>query len=65
VLASLDGDERMAGHHRVHAVRAHLLEMTGAAAEARAEYETAARLTLSVPEQRYLRGRASRLSVNP
>jgi predicted RNA polymerase sigma factor len=61
VLGSLAGDARMAGHHRMHAVRAHLLEMARSLAEARVEYETAARLTLSVPEQRYLRGRAARL----
>jgi predicted RNA polymerase sigma factor len=61
VLEALDGDARLAGHHRVHAVRAHLLEMAGSFTEARAEYGTAARLTTSVPEQRYLRGRAARL----
>jgi predicted RNA polymerase sigma factor len=62
VLRTLDGDDRMARHHRLHAVRAHLLEMTGSAAEAKEEYEEAARLTTSVPEQRYLRGRAARLA---
>ena len=29
LLDALDGDERMAGHHRLDAVRAHLLEMAG------------------------------------
>ena len=62
VLAGLDGDARVAGHHRVHAVRAHLLEMAGAVVRAREEFDRAARLTTSVPEQRYLRGRAARLS---
>jgi predicted RNA polymerase sigma factor len=47
-------------HHRVSAVRAHLLEMAGDLAAAREEYQRAARLTLSVPEQRYLEGRAGR-----
>lgn len=52
----------MAGHHRCHAVRAHLLEAAGRADEARAEYVAAARLTTSVPEQRYLNRRLERLT---
>ncbi|MEU8801840.1 DUF6596 domain-containing protein [Spirillospora sp. NPDC048819] len=63
LLAPLAGDERMARHHRLHAVRAHLLEMDGDAAGALAEFRAAARLTTSVPEQRYLRGRADRLAA--
>jgi RNA polymerase sigma factor (sigma-70 family) len=51
----------LAGHHRAHAVRAHLLEMAGDAAAARESYREAARLTLSVPERRYLESRASGL----
>ena len=35
LLAALDGDDRLAGHHRLDAVRAHLLEMAGDAAAAR------------------------------
>jgi len=58
-LGDLDGDERMAGNHRVEAVRAHLLEQAGFREQARAAYLAAARLTTSVPEQRYLRMRAS------
>jgi RNA polymerase sigma factor (sigma-70 family) len=49
----------LAGHHRVHAVRAHLLEMAGEREEARAQYLLAARLTLSLPERRYLESRGS------
>ena len=45
--------------HRLHAVRAHLLERAGRRDEARSAYELAARLATSVPEQRYLRERAS------
>jgi RNA polymerase sigma factor (sigma-70 family) len=45
--------------HRLHAVRAHLLERAGRADEARAAYELAARLATSVPEQRYLQERAA------
>jgi len=61
LLATLEVDERMAGHHRLDAVRAHLLEMAGDRAAARASYRTAARLTTSLPEQRYLEARAARL----
>nr|WP_221380801.1 sigma-70 family RNA polymerase sigma factor [Actinoplanes polyasparticus] len=51
----------LATHHRVTAVRAHLLERSGDLAAARDEYLLAARQTLSLPEQRYLESRASRL----
>jgi RNA polymerase sigma factor (sigma-70 family) len=61
-LAGLDDDERLAGHHRLHAVRAHLLEMAGELDAARTGYRTAARLTTSRPEQRYLESRAQRLA---
>jgi predicted RNA polymerase sigma factor len=45
-------------HHRVVAVRAHLLDRTGAHEQARDEFRRAARLTLSLPERRYLESRA-------
>jgi predicted RNA polymerase sigma factor len=61
LLASLDGDARLAGHHRLHAVRAHLLEQAGHPAAARASYRLAARATASRAEQRYLESRAARL----
>lgn len=54
VTPSSRGDPRLAGHHRVHAVRAHLLQAAGRLAEATAEYRTAGRRTLSTPEQQYL-----------
>jgi predicted RNA polymerase sigma factor len=58
-LARLDAaTPELAGHHRWHAVRAHLLDQLGDHDAARAEYETAARTTLSLPERRYLEGRA-------
>ncbi|MET7401633.1 DUF6596 domain-containing protein, partial [Dactylosporangium sp. NPDC005572] len=63
-LAALDelaGDPVLARHHRTAAVRAHLLEMAGDLDGARAHYRQAARLTLSLPEQRYLESRAARL----
>jgi RNA polymerase sigma factor (sigma-70 family) len=62
-LAELaDAEEELAGHHRVAAVRAHMLEMAGDLTAARDEYQRAARLTLSLPEQRYLEIRAGRLT---
>jgi RNA polymerase sigma factor (sigma-70 family) len=61
LLAALDGDERLAGHHRLEAVRAHLLEMAGERDEARTSYQLAARRTTSLTEQRYLDARAARL----
>ena len=50
----------LAGYHRVHAVRAHLLEQAGDRDGARACYRRAAELTLSVPERQYLLARAAR-----
>ncbi|WP_019888533.1 RNA polymerase sigma factor [Streptomyces purpureus] len=54
-------EERLAGHHRLAAVRAHLLERAGDREAAREAYGVAAAATLSVPEARYLRRRAARL----
>jgi len=62
LLATLDGDERMARHHRLASVRAHLLEQAGEGEAARAAFELAARRTTSLPEQRYLQARAARLA---
>lgn len=61
LLASLDADDRIAGHHRTHAVRAHLLERAGDVTAARAAYLEAARRTTSRPERRHLESRAARL----
>jgi RNA polymerase sigma factor (sigma-70 family) len=58
-LGDLDSDARMAGNHRVEAVRAHLLERAGFVERAREAYLRAARMTTSVPERRYLEARAS------
>ena len=65
-LAELDvaaTDPALAGHYRVAAVRAHLLEMAGSPQAAREQYRLAARQTLSAPEQRYLESRA--LALRP
>lgn len=61
-LRSLEADGRLAGHHRLHAVRGHLFEMAGDHAEAIVEYRTAANRTASLPERRHLLTRAARLS---
>jgi predicted RNA polymerase sigma factor len=61
-LAAAEGDPVLAGHHRLHAVRAHLLELAGEGDAARDHYRLAARRTLSVPEQRYLESRAAHLT---
>jgi RNA polymerase sigma factor (sigma-70 family) len=62
LLGALDTDDRIAGHHRLDAVRAHLLELAGDYDAARSSYWAAARRTTSLPEQRYLEARAARLA---
>jgi predicted RNA polymerase sigma factor len=62
LLDELAADDRLVEHHRLAAVRAHLLEQAGEAAAARDEFRRAARLTTSRPEQRYLDARARRLA---
>ena len=54
-------DKLLRPNHRLYAVRAHLLELDGRPDEARADYATAARLTTSIPEQRYLIAQAGRI----
>ncbi|MGI5511261.1 RNA polymerase sigma factor [Streptomyces sp. CA-106131] len=61
-LAEVAGmEDQLTGHHRLDAVRAHLLEKAGDREGARAAYQWAARHTLSIPETRYLQMRAARL----
>lgn len=57
-LAHLDELPVMRRHHRLPAVRAHLLERAGRWQEAQQDYRRAAQLTASIPEQRYLNARA-------
>ncbi len=59
LLEPLEGS--LGGHHRLHATRAHLLEIDGEAEAAIVEYEVAANRTASLPEQRYLLTQAARL----
>jgi RNA polymerase sigma factor (sigma-70 family) len=63
LMGTLETDDRIAGHHRLDAVRAHLLEMAGDLDAARSSYRAAARRTTSLPEQRYLEDRAARLAA--
>jgi predicted RNA polymerase sigma factor len=58
-LTAAETDPALAGHHRVDAVRAHLLDMAGDHETARIHYRAAARRTLSLPEQRYLESKAA------
>ncbi|GAA1973440.1 RNA polymerase sigma factor [Kitasatospora viridis] len=61
LLAGLAADPRLAGHHRLLSVRAHLLERAGEPAAAYEDYRRAARATASLAEQRYLERRAGRV----
>ena len=61
LLDTLDSDGRLTGHHRLHAVRAHLLELAGDHAAAIAHYRIAANRTTSLPERNYLILQAARL----
>jgi len=63
-LAVLDTvDERLPGHYRVDAVRAHLLEMAGDTRAALAHYRAAAGATTNLVEQHYLTTQAARLAL--
>jgi len=62
-LKALDGDARLADHHRLDAVRAHFFEMAGDRGAATFHYRRAAERTDSIPEQRYLLARAAELEA--
>src|SRR5713226_527407 len=62
LVGHLEADARMARHHRLHAVRAHLLELAGDRDAAAAAYRTAARYATNLPERRYLEARAANLA---
>jgi RNA polymerase sigma factor (sigma-70 family) len=62
LLDSLQTDARLANHHRIDAVRAHLLELTGDRQGAATNYRAAAAKTESLPERNYLLTQAARLS---
>jgi predicted RNA polymerase sigma factor len=60
LLAELE--QPLAGSHRLHAARAHLLERAGDTRAALADYRAAAARTTSAPERDYLLKRAARLA---
>jgi len=62
LLGALDSDPRLAGHYRLDAVRAHLLEKMGDREAAIKHFRIAATRTTSVPERNYLMTQAARLS---
>jgi RNA polymerase sigma factor (sigma-70 family) len=62
LLGALEADERIAEDRRLHAVRAHLLELAGDRPGARDAYLAAARRATNLPQQRYLHARAARLT---
>jgi predicted RNA polymerase sigma factor len=63
LLGPLEADTRITRDHRLHAVRAHLLEMAGERAAAHhREYRRAAGRATSLLQQRYLNARAARLA---
>jgi RNA polymerase sigma factor (sigma-70 family) len=61
-LDALAEDPRLEGHHRLDAVRAHLLERAGDHEGAMAHYRRAAERTTSLSERNYLLTQAARLS---
>lgn len=62
LLDALNADARIAGHYRLDAVRAHLLELAGDCEGAVTHYRAAASKTGSLPERNYLLTQAARLS---
>jgi predicted RNA polymerase sigma factor len=62
LLDALKADARLADHHRLDAVRAHLLELAGDREASVRHYRAAAGKTGSLPERNYLLTQAARLS---
>jgi len=62
VLATLEGDDRIARQHRLAGLLAHFRELAGQPEAALADYRLAAQLATSLPERRYLESRAARLA---
>jgi predicted RNA polymerase sigma factor len=61
-LDALAADSRLQDHHRLEAVRAHLLERAGKCEDSIASYRRAAERTASASERNYLLLQAARLS---
>jgi RNA polymerase sigma factor (sigma-70 family) len=62
LLDALKADARVSQHHRLDAVRAHLLEMAGDYEAAVGHYRAAAAKTANLPERNYLFTQAARLA---
>jgi RNA polymerase sigma factor (sigma-70 family) len=62
LLEAVEADARLAEHHRLHAARAHLLELAGDFKGAMDHYRSAAGRTGSLPERNYLLLQAARLA---
>jgi len=63
-LAMLDGlSDRLGDHHRLHSVRAHLLELAGETRTAIEEFRSAAARTTNLRERQYLTTKAARLAT--
>jgi predicted RNA polymerase sigma factor len=65
LLDGLESDSRLAQHHRLDEVRAHLLELSGDHAGAVKLYRVAATKTENLQERNYLLLQAARLSSEP
>jgi RNA polymerase sigma factor (sigma-70 family) len=63
LLEALDADDRLAGHYRLAAVRAHLFERAGNREKAIEYYRAAAARTTSTPERDYLLTKLAGLQV--
>ena len=61
LLEKLGRDPRIKDHHRLDAVRGHLLERSGETEAALTHYEAAAQKTASIPERDYLLLKIGRL----
>jgi predicted RNA polymerase sigma factor len=64
LLDALGADTRLVEHHRLDAVRAHLLELAGDRAGAARHYRTAGAKTGNLAERTYLLMQAARLAID-
>ena len=64
LLQPLEQDPRLSEHHRLAAVRGHLLEMAGDREAAIVQYRLAAERTTNTPERNYLLTQAARLNAH-
>jgi predicted RNA polymerase sigma factor len=64
MIGQLEATGDLEGHHRIDAVKAHLLELAGDRDGAIQYYRAAAHRTTSIPEQQYLDAQADRLDSN-